>query len=118
MLSVPVALTQLIIKFAPLLSKRVWAHAQVMVVGALLAPGKRAVTAVLRVMGLSQERQFQKYHRVLNRAVVESGHSPCAAGHGSAHLRACRPGRHWDRRHAGAAARGENQGQRDLSRPR
>lgn len=31
-------------------------------------PGGRAahVSAVLRVMGLSQERQFQKYHRVLN----------------------------------------------------
>src|SRR5262245_2507947 len=66
--SVPVALMQLIVKFAPLFSKRVWAHAQVLVVGALLAPGKRTVTAVLRVMGLSQERQFQNYHRVLNRA--------------------------------------------------
>jgi hypothetical protein len=49
-------------------SKRVWEHAQVLLVGALLAPGKRTVTAVLRVMGLSQEGQFQKYHRVLNRA--------------------------------------------------
>src|SRR5215813_1032716 len=68
MLTVPVALTRLIVKFAPLFSKRVWEHAQVLVVGALLAPGKRTVTAVLRVMGLSQERQFQKYHRVLNRA--------------------------------------------------
>jgi DDE superfamily endonuclease len=68
MRSVPVTLTRLIVKFAPLVSKRVWGHAQVLVVGALLAPGKRTVTAVLRVMGLSQERQFQKYHRVLNRA--------------------------------------------------
>jgi hypothetical protein len=66
--TVPVALTRLIVKFAPWFSKRVWAHAQVLVVGALLAPGKRTVTAVLRVMGLSQERQFQQYHRVLNRA--------------------------------------------------
>jgi hypothetical protein len=68
MRSIPVTLTQLIVKFAPLFSKRVWTHAQVLVVGALLAPGKRTVTAVLRVMGLSQERQFQAYHRVLNRA--------------------------------------------------
>ena len=68
MLTIPVALTQLIVKFAPLFSKRVWEHVGVLVVGALLAPGKRTVTAVLRVMGLSQERQFQKYHRVLNRA--------------------------------------------------
>jgi hypothetical protein len=68
MLTVPVALTRLIVKFAPVFSKRVWEHVQVLLVGALLAPGKRTVTAVLRVMGLSQERQFQKYHRVLNRA--------------------------------------------------
>src|ERR1051325_9158353 len=68
MITVPVALTRLIVEFASLFSKRTWEHAQVLVVGALLAPGKRTVTAVLRVMGLSQERQFQKYHRVLNRA--------------------------------------------------
>src|SRR2546426_6409427 len=68
MLSVPVTLTRLIVRFVPLFSKRVWEHAQVLVVGALLAPGKRTVTAVLRGMGLSQEAQFQKYHRVLNRA--------------------------------------------------
>jgi hypothetical protein len=65
---VPVTLTRLIVKFAPLFSKRVWEHVQVLVVGALLAPGKRTVTAVLRVMGLSQKRHFQNYHRVLNRA--------------------------------------------------
>ena len=68
MLSVPVTLTQLSVKFASLFSKRVWARAQVLVLGALLAPGKRTVTAVLRVMGLSQERHFQNYHRVLSRA--------------------------------------------------
>ncbi len=66
--AVPVALTRLIVKFAPVFSKRVWEHAQVLVVGALLAPGKRTVTAMLRVMGLSHERHFQNYHRVLNRA--------------------------------------------------
>ena len=41
----------------------------VLLVGAILAPGKRTVTAILRIMGLSQERHFQNYHRVLNRAV-------------------------------------------------
>jgi DDE superfamily endonuclease len=68
MLSMPVTLTRLIVKFTPLFSTRVWEHAQVLLVGALLAPGKRTVTAVLRVMGLSQEGHFQRYHRVLNRA--------------------------------------------------
>jgi hypothetical protein len=56
MLAVPVTLTRLIVKFAPVCSKRVWEQVQVLVVGALLAPGQRTVTAVLRVMGLSQER--------------------------------------------------------------
>src|SRR5215472_93487 len=68
MLTIPVTLTRVIVTFAPLFSKRVWEQVQVLVVGALLAPGQRTVTAVLRVMGLSQERHFQNYHRVLNRA--------------------------------------------------
>jgi hypothetical protein len=36
--------------------------------GAILAPGKRTVTSALRIMGLSQDRHFANYHRVLNRA--------------------------------------------------
>lgn len=41
----------------------------VLVIGAILAPSKRTVTGILRIMGLSQERHFQNYHRALNRAV-------------------------------------------------
>jgi hypothetical protein len=40
--------------------------------GAILSPAERTVTAVLRVMGLSWEKHFQNYHRVLNRAVWSS----------------------------------------------
>ena len=54
--------------FVPLFSKRVWSHVQVLLAGAILAPGKRTVSAALRVMGLGQTEQFQRYHRVLNRA--------------------------------------------------
>jgi DDE superfamily endonuclease len=54
--------------FAPLFSDRVWRHAQVLLIGAILAPGKRTVTSCLRIMGLSQERRFVNYHRVLSRA--------------------------------------------------
>ena len=68
MLSMPVTLRRWIVRFAPLMSKRVGEHAQVLVVGALLAPGKRTVTAALRVLGLAQAPHFQTYHRVLNRA--------------------------------------------------
>lgn len=58
--------------FAPLFRNSVWASAQVLIIGAILAPGKRTVSALLRVMGLSQERNYQTYHRVLNRAVWSS----------------------------------------------
>jgi hypothetical protein len=58
--------------FEDVFSERVWDWVQVLVVGAILTPGQRTVTAVLRVMGLSEERQFQNYHRVLNRACWSS----------------------------------------------
>jgi hypothetical protein len=54
--------------FAPLFSHRVWLHAQVLLLGAMLTPGVRTVTAALRAMGLATERHFTNYHRVLNRA--------------------------------------------------
>ncbi len=38
-----------------------------MVIGAIMAPGERTVTTILRVMGLGNEKQFQNDHRVLNR---------------------------------------------------
>ena len=61
--------------FEVLFSERVWEWAKILLVGAILAPGKRTVSAALRVMGLGDDAQFQNYHRVLNRAVW----SPLAA---------------------------------------
>ena len=60
-------LTQAIVGLSDLFSKRAWPLVQVLLAGAILAIGPRTVSAVLRVMGLSEEQQFQKYHRVLNR---------------------------------------------------
>jgi hypothetical protein len=62
----------LIQEFAPYFSNIVWQHAQVLLLGAILAPGQRTVAAILRIVGLSAERQFQTYHRVLNRAAWSS----------------------------------------------
>jgi hypothetical protein len=59
--------------FAFHFTPQVWRHAQVMVTGAILVRGQRTVTAVLRVMGLSDETRFVTYHRVLNRAVWSAG---------------------------------------------
>src|SRR5918994_577749 len=64
----PEAIILVLAPFTPLFSHRVWLHAQVLLLGAMLAPGARTVTAALRVMGLAAERHFTNYHRVLNRA--------------------------------------------------
>src|SRR5215207_4468056 len=58
--------------FAPLFSKSVFQHVQVLVAGAILAPGKRTVASALRAMGLEEERCFCRYHRVLSRATWSS----------------------------------------------
>src|ERR671931_1876456 len=64
----PEAITLVLAPFAPLFSHRVWLHAQLLLLGAILAPKARTVTAALHVMGLATERRFTNYHRVLNRA--------------------------------------------------
>src|SRR5512141_2675426 len=58
--------------FARLFSKRIWEHTRILLIGAILSPAERTVAAALRVMGLSGEKHFQNYHRVLNRAVWSS----------------------------------------------
>ena len=62
MLNLPAEVAAFLVQFAPLFTPSVWYHAQVLVVGALLTPGKRTVTAILSVMGLRQHRHFQNYH--------------------------------------------------------
>lgn len=44
---------------APIFSSRVWPQAQTLLLGALLAPGKRTVSAVLEVMGLGHSPSFR-----------------------------------------------------------
>lgn len=72
MLTLPGKYDTLIAAFAPIFGKRLWPQVLVLVIGAILAPGKRTVTSVLQIMGLHDERHFQNYHRVLNRAVWSS----------------------------------------------
>jgi hypothetical protein len=68
MLPLPAAIIGVLRHFEACFSERVWAWAEVLLVGAILAPGQRTVAAALRVMGLSDEATFQNYHRVLSRA--------------------------------------------------
>jgi DDE superfamily endonuclease len=64
----PVRFAAIILTFAPLFLKRSWQHAQVLLLGAILTPGQRTVTRILRLTGRSRERHFVNYHRVLSRA--------------------------------------------------
>ena len=64
-----ITFTSVIGVFAPVSSRPVWQHVKVLLTGAILAPGKRTVTAILQIMGCSAAPDFQPYHRVLNRAV-------------------------------------------------
>jgi hypothetical protein len=68
MCDLPEEIIRVLRPFEPVFSARVWAWATALLVGALLAPGRRTVAAALRVLGLQDDRPFQNYHRVLNRA--------------------------------------------------
>ena len=68
MLNLPTEVAVFLAQFAPLFTPSVWSHAQILLIGAILTPGRRTVAAILSVMGLRQNPHFQNYHRVLNRA--------------------------------------------------
>ncbi len=68
MLTLPEAIISILAPFAMLFQSRTWTKAQLLLVGAVLSPGKRTVTSALRVMGLSGDGNFARYHHVLNRA--------------------------------------------------
>ncbi len=72
MLNLPPSIMTLIQPFRSIFQYQTWIKAQVLVVGAILAPRKRTVTAALRIVGLAEGRGFAKYHQVLNRAVWSS----------------------------------------------
>lgn len=89
MSAVPTRFAQVILCFAGLFCQRTWSHAQLLLMGAVLVPGARTVTGVLRVLGLAHERHFVNFHRVLSRAVwTAAGRRASAAGVAGARLRA------------------------------
>ena len=68
LLTLPDAIVAVLIPFATLFQGRTWCKAKVLLVGAVLTPGQRTVAAALRVMGLSSDRNYARYHHVLNRS--------------------------------------------------
>src|SRR5260370_1319714 len=72
MLLLPADIVACLAPFAPRFSRPVWRHVQVLLVGAIRAAGRRMVSSALRAVGRGNLPQFQRYHRVLNRAVWSS----------------------------------------------
>src|SRR5215212_2216667 len=72
MRTLPTTMIRVLVPFAPLFSERVFQHVQVLLAGAILAPGKRTVSSALRAMGLDRQRNFHRYHRVLFGLLVEA----------------------------------------------
>ncbi len=72
MRTLPTGMIRVLDPFAPLFSERVWQHVQLLLAGAILAPGKRTVASALRAVGLDKEKRFCRYHRVLSRALWSS----------------------------------------------
>src|SRR5215212_7750727 len=72
MRTLPSMMIGVLAPFAPLFSERVFEHVQVLLSGAILAPGNRTVSSALRAMGLDQQKTFHRYHRVLSHAVWSS----------------------------------------------
>ncbi len=70
--TLPASIMALLEPFRPVFHLSTWVKVQVLLVGTILAPGKRTVTSALRAVGLADEPGFSKYHQVLNRAVWSS----------------------------------------------
>src|SRR3954467_11137379 len=66
--TLPRTLADWMIPFFSCFTGSTWKHVLVLVAGALLSPGRRTVTAALRVMALDQTASFAVYHRVLSTA--------------------------------------------------
>ena len=64
--SLPSEFLAVILPYASLVCRCVFVHVQLLVAGAILAPGKRTITSVLRIVGRQHESAFGKYHRVLS----------------------------------------------------
>jgi DDE superfamily endonuclease len=58
--------------FADLFTRPTWSNVLVLLAGVILAPGRRTVTAALRILGRDRDPDFCTFHRILNRAAWSS----------------------------------------------
>ena len=66
--TLPAVMVTLLLPFERLFDPRTWRKAQLLVLGAILSPGKRTVSSALNILGIGQHGDFAVYHHVLNRA--------------------------------------------------
>ena len=66
MVTLPKEFSDTISVFAPLFSKKVFEHAKVLLMGAIVCVKARTVCSALRSVGLQDLKQFHKFHRVLS----------------------------------------------------
>ena len=71
--TLPAVIVTMLLPFEHLFDPRTWRKAQLLVVGAILSPGKRTVSSALNILGVGQHGDFALYHQVLNRARCSTG---------------------------------------------
>jgi len=64
----PAEIIPVLVQFAPAFTTPTYQKALVLVVGTILAKGRRTVTSALRAVGHAHTADWAKYHHVLNRA--------------------------------------------------
>jgi len=67
-MDLPAEIIPVLAHFAPACTTATYQKAHVLVIGTILAKGRRTVTSALRAMGHTQSADWAKYHHVLNRA--------------------------------------------------
>ena len=119
MLTLPDAIVVVLVPFATLFSSPTWRKAQLLLVGAILTPGQRTVAAALRVMGLSDDRNYARYHEVVNRAAWSSREAVAPAPAPGSRRRPVDLRRAIidQSRNPGTASGSQDQGAGNLSRP-
>src|SRR5437763_1457374 len=68
LMSLPSPIIAVLAHFEPLFTAPTWKKVVILLIGTLLARGRRTVTAALRQMGHQMNEQFSVFHQVLNRA--------------------------------------------------
>lgn len=66
MITLPLGFQNTISVFSTIFRKDVWPKAQLLLTAAIICPGSRTVCNLLRSVGLQEERNFPKYHRLLS----------------------------------------------------